>query len=203
MSHMVRAALLLVLFLTGLLFVRSVSTKVSIEFIGLSRADNPSLWATRPVQNQSSATCAECHAARDISRQMSAHASVRCENCHGPAKAHAEDPNNPANAPLVLADSRSLCLTCHAKLASRPADFPQVDPTTHSTVLEGTTLSCASCHNPHNPGIPPPIPHTLEGRSDCLICHGADKWKPLPAYLVDKAVAPDDCLKCHNPKEGE
>lgn len=41
----------------------------------------------------------------------------------------------------------------------------------------------------------PAVPHSLDGRSDCLSCHGPDKMKPQPA---DHAGRPNEsCLACH------
>jgi hypothetical protein len=42
----------------------------------------------------------------------------------------------------------------------------------------------------------PAIPHTLEGRSACLTCHGADKMKPVPADHAGRADA--TCTGCHH-----
>jgi hypothetical protein len=167
--------------------------------LGLSSADNPREWATRAVQNQSSAVCAECHESTNDSWKASAHTSVSCENCHGPTKSHIEKARNHEEAPLAVADARDLCLKCHAAVSSRPASFPQVEALTHGALAEGVTTSCTSCHNSHNPGIPPEITHTLVERSDCLACHGPEEWKPIPKDHLE--IAPDACLKCHTLKE--
>ncbi len=199
MSHLVRAGLLLALFIVGFLFLRSVSTSVSIGFIGLSGGDNTRGWATLPVQNQSSSTCAECHEATNASWEASPHTSVSCESCHGSAKEHIEKARNEEEAPLALADGRDLCLTCHAELPSRPTDFPQVNRDDHGVLVKNVRTSCASCHNPHSPGIPPEITHPLEDRPQCLVCHGPDEWKPVRTSHADVTGA--DCLKCHSPQK--
>jgi len=41
----------------------------------------------------------------------------------------------------------------------------------------------------------PPITHGLEGREDCLFCHGADKAMPVPAD--HQGWSNDTCLSCH------
>lgn len=196
MSHLARAGALLVLFVGGFLFLRTVSTSMSIEFIGLSKTDNPRLWATRLVEHEPSNACTSCHKETSDSWQASAHVTVSCEDCHGLAKTHIAQAQAGQPAPLTLANARDLCLTCHAGLTSRPSGFPQVDPAQHVSQVGGSAgASCTSCHNPHSPGIPPEIPHTLEGRAACLACHGADKWKPVPADHADKTE--DMCLRCH------
>jgi hypothetical protein len=34
---------------------------------------------------------------------------------------------------------------------------------------------CTVCHEPVSGGIPK-VPHQIEGRTDCLLCHEAVKW---------------------------
>ena len=122
------------------------------------------------------------------------HRTVSCENCHGPARAHLE-----IKARLVVDTSRELCGTCHAKLVSRPSDFPQVD-------MEemGEHAECVTCHDPHDPraGMPPQVPHTLEGRTDCQLCHGShEPWVTPPPEIPHTLEGRSECLSCHGPTE--
>lgn len=199
MSHLVRAGALLIGLMITFLFVRSFATTLSIEYIGLSAEDNPRSWATRIVQHEPSAACVECHEETNLVWEASAHTGVRCEDCHGLTKPHIEAARAGGDAELVLSNARDLCLTCHAGLESRPEDFPQVDPLEHATEVGGVATDCTSCHNPHDPGIPPELAHTLEGRDACLACHGPDEWKPLPLNHADRTE--DICLNCHSLKE--
>jgi len=199
MKHLVRAGVLLALVVLGFLYVRSMSTVVSIEAVGISHDDNPRAWASRPVQNQDSADCAECHKATNTSWQASIHARVTCEDCHGSTREHIAQARKGESAPLTIADGRDLCLTCHARVPGRPSGFPQVDPSLHVEALGGAAASCATCHTPHNPGLPLEIPHSLEGRSACLVCHGPDQWKPVPPDHAKRSQ--DICLTCHRAKE--
>lgn len=48
--------------------------------------------------------------------------------------------------------------------------------------------------DPH-PSAAPKIPHTLEDRLDCLLCHGTAGLKPFPADHVARAV--ESCVYCH------
>lgn len=89
------------------------------------------------------ASCAVCHDDIAASRQGSRHAQIRCQACHGPLARHADDP---AAVTPTLPDPATLCLTCHRRLAARPAAFPQIDPGPHAG-----GESCVSCHNPHHP----------------------------------------------------
>ncbi len=194
---MIRTALVLVLALVMALglFMRTMTASVSVELIGLTHKDNPAWWSARPAQFASSSACAECHAATNEAIAASAHATVSCESCHGAAEGHIDLARGGQAAPLALADARDLCKTCHTGLASRPKDFPQVDPATHPAEAAGASASCVLCHNPHDPGFPPVIKHTLSGRADCLACHGPDQWQPVPPSHTGRAG--DSCLKCH------
>jgi hypothetical protein len=193
----IRGVLVVALLAGAGLFMRTVTASVSVEVIGLTHEDNPRWWAERPVNNESSAACAECHQATNEAVTASAHATVNCGSCHGSAREHIDLARSDQDAPLALGDARDLCITCHAGLDSRPADFPQVDPVTHGAPAAGVTASCMSCHNPHDPGFPPVIEHKLEGRSDCLACHGPDQWQPVPPSHADRPG--DGCLECHSP----
>lgn len=199
MSHLMRVGGLLAALVITFLFARSFATTLSIEYIGLSRADNPRAWATRTVQHEPSSACIECHEETNKTWEAAAHVGVRCEDCHGLTKSHMEAARAGGDAVLVLSNARDLCLTCHAELQSRPADFPQVDPGVHATEVGGVATNCASCHNPHDPGIPPELAHTLDGRDACMACHGPDEWQPLPPDHDDRTQ--DMCLKCHGLQE--
>ena len=41
------------------------------------------------------------------------------------------------------------------------------------------------------------IPHSLEGRSDCLSCHATGTANPYPDGHAKKAYNNDRCTKCH------
>lgn len=108
---------------------------------------------------------------------------------------------------------RTDCTICHATDGVRP--FP-ADHTSFDQSL------CTQCHRPslleagqpaettgqaEEPaaaagagGSPPPVPHTLEGRRDqCLVCHGADAFKPYPADHAERST--ETCLACHEAQE--
>jgi len=204
MAHLSRAVKLLIGVILAVVVVRWVVTSdfvpgfsLSLGTVQLSNAqlgrptvENAQEWASLPVQYQGSASCAQCHEKNYTAWSSSSHATVNCETCHGPARAHIKE-----RAAMVVERSREFCGTCHAQLPSRPASFPQVELAEHNP---GTP--CIQCHNPHSPQIqrPPAIPHSLEGRSDCLMCHG--KVAPLPQSHAGRAS--DTCLNCHSRGEG-
>ena len=44
----------------------------------------------------------------------------------------------------------------------------------------------------------PRIPHTLDGRDDCLACHNLEGIKPFPADHEGREL--DKCQVCHKPE---
>jgi hypothetical protein len=51
-------------------------------------------------------------------------------------------------------------------------------------------------------GGPPPIPHSLEGRQDCVICH-ATGVGGAPKFPTDHTGRTNEmCQLCHNPTGG-
>ncbi|MFQ6121438.1 MAG: cytochrome c3 family protein [Dehalococcoidales bacterium] len=155
---------------------------------------NREQWASLPVQYISSSVCVDCHPDKHDMWEKGNHRTISCENCHGPAMTHAK-----TGAPLALNTSRELCGLCHAKLVSRPSNFPQVD------IEEmGGNAECVTCHDPHEPraGMPPQVPHTLEGRTECQLCHGPhEPWTEPPPEIPHTLEGRTKCLSCHGPKE--
>jgi predicted CXXCH cytochrome family protein len=71
---------------------------------------------------------------------------IPCENCHGAAFGHPEEPPQ-----LAVDRSRHLCLRCHAALTtpgSGRSEIPGIDPRQHNPDSE-----CSDCHNPHHPNL--------------------------------------------------
>ncbi|HEB50210.1 MAG TPA: cytochrome C [Desulfobulbus sp.] len=103
-------------------------------------------WKNFPVSYRGGASCGECHDENAESIAASGHRIIQCENCHGPARNHPEDPET-----LTIDRSRDLCLRCHAGLpypGSLRSEIPAIDPGEHNPGEQ-----CAECHNPHNPNL--------------------------------------------------
>ncbi len=83
-----------------------------------------------------------------------------------------------------------LAVSC-ASTTSAPAAEPAAPPTQteEPTVEEPATPT----------GSPTAILHTLEGRDNCLTCHGKDGFKPFPADHAGRTN--DICTTCHQPAE--
>ena len=111
---------------------------------GYHRLSNLQDWKDFSVKHQGRDYCAMCHGENARLLDGSVHASIQCENCHGPGV------NHPATVPkLVIDTSRGLCLRCHASLGYPNSDrgaMPSVVDSEHMGQVE-----CSKCHDPHNP----------------------------------------------------
>ena len=113
---------------------------------GYHRMGNEAEWKDFKVKYQSKEYCEDCHSDKMQSINRSRHNAIECENCHGPAIGHPENPPK-----LSIDRSRNQCLRCHTRLAypsSGREKIRGIDPDTHNTDQE-----CADCHDPHNPGM--------------------------------------------------
>lgn len=103
-------------------------------------------WKKVTVKYKSSDYCKDCHSDKYSSIMQTPHAIIQCENCHGPAMDH---PENPAR--LSIDKSREQCLRCHSRLpypTSDRAKIRGVEPDKHNPGIE-----CVACHNPHKPSL--------------------------------------------------
>lgn len=201
MRYLLRVGLLLLLFLALLISLKFVFTPRSFGEYGFYRSSDLNYWMSYPLKYLGDPLrCAGCHGEEYNAWEGSKHRSVGCETCHGPAAAHvAANGGRELDKPT----SGEFCGLCHRQLFSRPSGFPQVDLGEH-----GEGKGCITCHNPHDPkprlpgvGGPPPIPHSLEGLSDCLMCHNLEGIRPFPEDHGGRTN--ETCLACHKAKKGE
>lgn len=89
--------------------------------------------------------CDECHS--DEAKKLAGHGhkSLSCEACHGPAQAHADNPDVKLQKPQF-----SACVRCHEANPSRPKWHKQIVVKDHYTVSK-----CTECHLPHLPDESP------------------------------------------------
>lgn len=109
---------------------------------------------------------------------------------------------NPPPIPHPVRD-RARCLGCHGRGIR---GIPQT-PRSHRSY---TNDLCRNCHTPSSPdegGAAPteplaaPVPHSLQGRENCLVCHTSPEAgivlpggpPPIPHTLIGR----EDCLACH------
>lgn len=113
---------------------------------GFHRLSNIEEWKNFPVKYRGKETCVACHEENAEENNASKHRMLQCENCHGPALDHPEEPEA-----LATDTSRELCLRCHAYLpypTSQRAAIPGIEPDEHNTDTD-----CSECHNPHKPDL--------------------------------------------------
>jgi DmsE family decaheme c-type cytochrome len=166
--------------------------------------------------------CIECHAEQRTALRGSVHGAalgmatgdraLRCEACHGPGAAHAQDPSSASMADLRAASSATVngtCTVCHAlpleegvlhhqheSQGLRCTDCHRVHGSTHPALLRAEpTPVCLSCHENVAPELRQVSHHPVhEGRMRCTSCH-------LPDASVVAAAAPagatGTCVACH------
>lgn len=113
---------------------------------GFHRLGNEQDWKDFPAKYKNTSYCNECHEEKVNSLAKSKHGVIPCEDCHGPALNHPEDPEK-----LPVDRSRDLCIRCHAQLvmiSSGRSAIPGIDPATHNP-----DTACSECHNPHDPNL--------------------------------------------------
>jgi len=111
---------------------------------GWHRESNEEDWKKIKVKYQGKEYCKDCHTDKYVKNMSSSHKIIQCENCHGPAVDHPDDPPK-----LVVDKSRELCLRCHFPLpypTSGRTKIRGIDPLKHNPDIE-----CSTCHNPHYP----------------------------------------------------
>jgi hypothetical protein len=110
------------------------------------RASNVDEWKAFTVKYQSKEYCNECHDEKYEQNMASKHSVIQCENCHGPALEHPEDPET-----LTIDRSKAQCIRCHFYLpypTSLRAKIKGINPSEHNPEDQ-----CADCHDPHEPDL--------------------------------------------------
>ncbi len=153
--------------------------------------------------------------------------SNECMRCHPGMAVRSDNTGFVANALKITVshkahlDRGALCTDCHSDIAHDPSPTPTNRPkmdycfSCHSK----TTSSCTTCHGSSIPlsavspipwtqvsaaisTVPPEIPHGLDGRSSCLVCHqnGVDDSPRVPSPHAGRTN--DACLACHRSAAG-
>ncbi len=120
-----------------------------------------------------------------------------CENCHNSDEWGLISYNHAQTKfPLSEAHAKQSCRTCHFR---KDADGKPVQ------VFANLPATCTTCHTDiHNNQF------EKEGKTDCLRCHSASKWKidnfdhDKTAFRLDGRHKDVACYKCHEPvKDGQ
>jgi hypothetical protein len=120
-------------------------TPLSFGQYGHYRGDALREIASRQPYWAGKASCLECHTDHAQKLAKGEHKGLSCETCHGPGRAHVE---NPADKLPKL--DVSLCVRCHQASPSRPKWLHQINVHNHYT---GSV--CTECHVPHQPNEVP------------------------------------------------
>jgi hypothetical protein len=146
--HIFRVLFALVVLIAGFIVFRTYMVPNSYGFYGPYRFDNVAEQAARAPRHGGPESCQKCHPKEYGKRLAGVHKTVSCEVCHGAVAKHAD--KDKRIAPMPMEKTYRLCARCHAKLDSRPKEFPQVKLEEHVTdKLEGGV--CLDCHDPHDP----------------------------------------------------
>jgi predicted CXXCH cytochrome family protein len=154
--------------------------------------------------------CFNCHATNvkrtvlgpDLSAMR---VGVQCERCHGPGLAHSTKPSkvnvlNPGNFPATAIVQ--LCGECHrSPTAAFQSEMPELDDPlsirfqpvglmASRCIKEGKTLSCVTCHDPHENASP------ATDASYSSVCMGCHEIK-APAKSQCRRAAKENCIPCH------
>lgn len=90
------------------------------------------------------------------------------------------------------------CQMCHQPAeAAAPAATVEVTATPEPTAASQQETPEATATAASGSGGLPGVPHPVEGREDCLLCHGEGGVKPYPADHAGRTS--DTCLQCHQP----
>lgn len=137
--------------------------------------------------------CLSCHDPHQSSRpklmQAFVHApfdggSASCGTCHQPAK--------DGKVVLTTANSKELCLSCHAEKSEQIEKAKVQHP--------GAAGDCVDCHDPHagkSQGFPKP-----DAVSVCLNCH-ADQAEQHKKKFLHQPAFDQGCSTCHTPHGGD
>lgn len=150
-------------------------------------------------------TCVACHEDKETSLKGTPHAQAKnprspaatlgCESCHGPGKAHAEsgDPEliQRFTSATPAVQVSGTCLSCHNR-----GNHAAWEGSAH----DRRNLSCSSCHSVHSPKSPERQLVQPTETQLCATCHR------LQVSKTERAVAhmpvregKMSCSSCHNP----
>lgn len=139
--QILRVVLLTIAIVGSYMVARAFLTPPSFHEYGWYRGDALEEIASRQPLYAGRKACDECHSDECQKLAKGEHKLISCESCHGPAQAHADNPDIKL---YKLTDSD--CLRCHEADPGRPKFLQQITATDH---YKGDR--CIGCHVPHQP----------------------------------------------------
>jgi Ni/Fe-hydrogenase subunit HybB-like protein len=143
--------------------------------------------------------CANCHRPPD-----GGHYGADCQECHtSTGFAEARLPDHPLA--LVGAHQTAACADCHVDGGQ---SIEYVCSNCHTRPDGHLSGRCEVCHTPAGwaesvtfvTRLTPLIPHGLEGKSDCLMCHDLES-EILPAPSNHGDYENEQCVLCHKSEQ--
>jgi hypothetical protein len=183
---------------------------------GWDQADLGDFQHPVPLEGaHASLSCLDCHTTgQKLTYECSAchqppsesHFGPNCEDCHTTDSFQgATLPPELHPVPLIGAHQRATCDVCHAA-GQRVPEY--VCSNCHKPPEDHFTATCDTCHTPEGwvesasslVNLAPRIPHVLEGRESCLLCHDpVGSIKPAPSNHA--GYLNEQCLLCHKAED--
>jgi DmsE family decaheme c-type cytochrome len=149
-------------------------------------------------------TCIGCHDTEGKTLHQTLHGKAQnprapeaahgCESCHGPGKAHVDDPSKPESikrfTTMKPRDASETCLTCHSR-----GNHVQWKGSMH----DARNLSCVTCHSIHNPKSEKAQLKTATTMDTCVTCHKTEVAKLQRSGHMPLREGKMECTSCHNP----
>ncbi len=205
-QQLVPLVILFVVLVSALVLARQLFVPETFGEYGHYRAQAVDEIAAMPMSYAGYAVCAECHDDIYQKKQLSSHAGLSCETCHGAAASHASGESE--TLPSVPR-GREHCQLCHGYSAARPTGFPQILPEmhnpgepcvtchdSHSPRLDGSSGECSACHRL----ISNQKSVSTHARLNCVDCHTVPQEHAAQPRLA-RAVKPssvETCGRCHS-----
>lgn len=151
-NHVYRPLFLVIGIVLAILIAREImvpddfGTHEAGYMYGWHRLGNEQEWKDFKVKYKGREYCKFCHQENYDVISKTPHVIISCENCHGPAIDH---PDNPQK--LAIDRTRQQCLRCHALLPYKGSGRERIrgiENDEHNPEME-----CIMCHNPHSPGF--------------------------------------------------
>jgi nitrate/TMAO reductase-like tetraheme cytochrome c subunit len=120
-------------------------------------------------------------------------ADTNCLTCHG-ASGVIPAPESHAGFDI------GMCTQCHQAPQTEDTAPAEATPAPETGATPEASATAQPSEEPAAGG-PPAIPHPLEGREGCVLCHGESGVKPFPADHTGRTN--DVCQMCHKPAPAE
>ncbi len=149
-------------------------------------------------------TCLVCHESEGKQIHTTLHGTAKnprtpaaahgCETCHGPGKAHIDDPSKPGSIKrfptMTPRDVNDTCLSCHTRGGHT---------NWKGSMHDARNLSCITCHSVHAPRSSKAQLKAATVMDTCAVCHKTEVAKQQRSGHMPLREGKMDCSSCHNP----